>query len=87
MHGNTKLFCYRNTCFFNQRATGDLKAFATREARDTALTNLREYAVKRGLSKSASTSGIYPVEIRASRLSDMERDELEMMGNTSVGEN
>jgi hypothetical protein len=64
-----------------------LKAFTTREARDTSLANLREYAVRRGLSKSASTSGIYPVEIRASRLSDVERDELELMGNTSVGEN
>jgi hypothetical protein len=69
IHGNKLVFGFRNLAYFNREPAGDLSAFwTTREERDAALAALRSRAVSHGLSESASRSGIYPVQFRASEV-------------------
>jgi len=65
MHGNRTIYGYVNCAAFNVDADGDRSWFATRELRDRALAGTRAWAISRGLSVSASRSGIYPVKARA----------------------
>lgn len=79
INGNRVVFGFINCAAFNVRAQGDSTWFLTREARDGALAKKREWAIGRGLSESASRSGIYPVKTRASKLTEDERDALEIL--------
>lgn len=77
LHGNTKVYGYRNCAFHNRNPTGDEVWFLTREERTKALEATREFAQAAGLSQSAATNGIYPVSARARQLSDDELTVLE----------
>jgi hypothetical protein len=47
---------------FHAAANPQPRYFITRAVRDKALAALRDLAVERGLAKSASIAGIYPVK-------------------------
>lgn len=61
MNGNSKVFGICNNAFFATRPEGTETWYATREARDAALAEVREHAIGRGLSRSAAQAGIYPI--------------------------
>jgi hypothetical protein len=69
INGNRMMFGYVNCAAFNSNPSGDCQGWSTtREERDAKLAEFRAWAVSRGLSESASRSGIYPVKMRASRV-------------------
>lgn len=69
INGNKVVFGFVNCAAFNRDPSGDYQGWSTtREERDEKLAKFREWAVSRGLSESASRSGIYPVKMRASRV-------------------
>jgi hypothetical protein len=55
------LYGLRNECFYADPREG-ARYYLTRKARDTALAELRDLAVSRGLAAAAATAGIYPVK-------------------------
>jgi hypothetical protein len=59
----TTLYGFQNVCF-HPAANPKPRYYLTRAVRDKALANLRSFAVERGLAKSASIAGIYPVQRR-----------------------
>ena len=72
INGNKVMYGYVNCAAFNTNPSGDYGSWwATREERDAALAKFRACAVGRGLSESASRSGIYPVKMRASRVREL----------------
>ena len=54
---------YVNAAAFNVRPEGDTRFFATREARDAALSRKRAAAIASGLAESAARAGIYPINV------------------------
>lgn len=72
INGNKTMFGYVNCAAFNSDPNGDYQGWSTtREERDAKLAKFRAWAVSRGLSESASRSGIYPVKMRASRVREL----------------
>ena len=80
IHGNRMVYGFRNSAAFNVRAAGDEHWFLTATARNEALASFREYAVRRGLSRSAALDGIVPIRRRAAHLTRDERAQLELDG-------
>lgn len=72
IHGNKVLFGWCNCAAFNSNPAGDLEGWClTRKERNERLAKFRAAMVSRGLSESASRSGIYPVKMRASKVREV----------------
>lgn len=69
VHGNRTVFSWVNAVAFNRDPSGDYgEIHLDRAKRDAALAEVRAWAVSRGLSETASRSGIYPVKTTAAKL-------------------
>jgi len=68
--GTKVIFGFVNVAVSNRNPLGDERWYETRAERNTALAAFRANAVRRGLSESASISGIYPVDEKRRRVAD-----------------
>ena len=69
IHGNKRVFGVKNRATFTRNPTGDITWYATESARGDALARMRAWAVRYGLSESASIASIYAVGNRAANVS------------------
>lgn len=83
IHGNKEVFGIVNCAAYNHKPEGDRYWYISKEARNAALSAMRERWVDCGLSKSAAQHGIYPIKSKFSALK-IKADDVEVEDNGRI---